>query len=387
MGFPRSSLLHRLETALDANPVVALTGPRQCGKTSLARVLAKRREAVFFDLEHPADARRLENPMMALESLRGLVVIDEAQLHPGLPPILRVLADRDPNPATFLLLESASPELVQGASESLAGRIAFVDMAGLDLSETGADAWRSLWVRGGFPRSFLAKDEALSFTWRQDFIRTFLERDIRNMGVRVPIPSLRRLWSMLAHYHGQVGNAADIGRSLGESNMTVSRHIDILAGALVVRQLQPWHENLDKRQVKSPKLYVRDSGILHALLDLPTLAALEGHPKLGASFEGFCIENLIGWFGERSAYFWSTHAGAELDLLVFHKGRRLGFEFKYADAPGLTKSMHIAREDLKLDRLYVVYPGSGRSYPLADWAEAVALPDLEATVFRLQAAR
>lgn len=359
---------------------MALTGPRQCGKTTLARVIAKRRQAVFFDLEHPTDARRLENPMTTLEGLRGLVVIDEAQLHPGLAPVLRVLADREANPATFLLLGSASPDLVKGTSESLAGRIAFVDMSGFDLAEVGADSWRGLWHRGGFPKSFLAKDEEGSFAWRQDFIKTFLERDLRNMGIQVPAATLRRLWNMLAHYHGQVGNAAEIGRSLGESNMTAKRHIDILTGALVVRQLQPWHENIGKRQVKTPKIYIRDTGLLHALLELPSSAAVEGHPKLGASWEGFCIENILGWMGERTAWFWSTHSQAELDLLVFHQGRRIGFEFKFSDAPGLTRSMHIAREDLKLDRVYVVYPGAGGSYPLSDWAEAVAIRDLEKTI-------
>jgi len=383
MALPRSRLLGLVEKGLSDNPVVALIGPRQCGKTTLARVLSKRRPATFFDLEHPTDARRLENPMTTLEPLRGLVIIDEAQLHPGLAPVLRVLADRDDRPATFLLLGSASPDLIRGVSESLAGRIAFVDMSGFGLEEVGSEAWRELWHRGGFPKSFLARDAEASFAWRQDFIRTFLERDLRNLGVQVPVPSLRRLWSMLAHYHGQVGNAAEIGRSLGESGMTVKRHLDILTGALVVRQLQPWHANIGKRQVKSPKLYIRDSGILHALLDLPTPAAVEGHPKLGASWEGFCIENILAWCGERSAWFWATHARAELDLLVQHRGRRFGFEFKFADAPGLTRSMHIAREDLGLERLFVVYPGAGGSFPLDSWAEAVSVKDLGTLLARL----
>lgn len=321
--------------------------------------------------------------MTTLEPLRGLVVIDEAQLHPALAPVLRVLSDREDRPATFLLLGSASPDLMRGTSESLAGRVAFVDMSGFDLAEVGPGSWRDLWHRGGFPKSFLAKDAETSFAWRQDFIKTFLERDLRNLGVQVPPASLRRLWNMLAHYHGQVGNASEIGRSLGESNMTVKRHIDILAGALVVRQLQPWHENIGKRQVKSPKIYIRDSGLLHALLDLPSAAAVEGHPKLGASWEGFCIENILGWLGERTAWFWSVHSQAELDLLVFHHGRRIGFEFKYSDAPGLTRSMQVAREDLKLDRLLIVYPGAGGSYRLTEWAEVVAIRDLEETVRRI----
>lgn len=321
--------------------------------------------------------------MTALEPLSGLVVIDEAQLHSGLAPVLRVLADREANSATFLLLGSASPDLVKGASESLAGRIAFVDMSGFDLAETGGGSWRGLWHRGGFPKSFLARDAATSFAWRQDFIKTFLERDLRNMGINVPAAGLRRLWNMLAHYHGQIGNAVEIGQSLGVSNMTVKRHIDILTGALVIRQLQPWQENLGKRQVKSPKCYIRDSGLLHALLELATESAVEGHPKLGASWEGFCIENILGWLGERNAWFWSTHSGAELDLLVFHQGRRLGFEFKFSDAPGLTRSMHTARQDLKLDRLFVVYPGAGGSYPLAEWAEVVAIQDLESAILAI----
>jgi predicted AAA+ superfamily ATPase len=374
---PRPRLAARVEEALRRSPIVALIGPRQCGKTTLARMLAAGTDATFLDLEHPADARRLENPFTTLEPLTGLVIIDEAQLHPGLAPVLRVLADRRPGPARFLLLGSASPDLVKGTAESLAGRVAFVDMGGFDLSEVGQERWRELWHRGGLPRSFLAEDDAASFAWRQDFIRTFLERDLRQYGIQVPAVALRRLWSMLAHYHGQVGNAAEIGRSLGESHTTVRRHIDLLTGALVVRQLQPWYENLGKRQVKSPKLYVRDSGLLHALLELGTGDAVAGHPKLGASWEGFCVEEVLRRTGERNAWFWGTHGQAELDLLVFHGGKRFGFEFKFADAPGLTRSMHVAREDLKLDRLFVVYPGSGGSFPLADWAEVVAIRSLD----------
>jgi predicted AAA+ superfamily ATPase len=375
---PRPRLQDRIGTALQRSPVVALTGPRQCGKTTLARTIAADRQATFFDLEHPVDARRLENPMTALAPLEGLVVIDEAQLRPDIAPILRVLADRRPNPASFLLLGSGAPDLVRGASESLAGRVAFVDMAGFDLEETGATGWRELWRRGGFPRSFLAPDEESSYAWRQDFMRTFLERDLRQYGIQIPAQSLRRLWTMLAHYHGQLGNASEIGRSLGEAHTTVKRHIDILTGAFMVRQLQPWHENVGKRQVKSPKMYVRDAGLLHALLDLGTAAAVESHPKLGASWEGFCIENILRRAGERNAWFWATHAHAELDLLVFHEGRRIGFEFKLADAPGITRSMRIAREDLKLDMLYVIYPGSGGSYQLDPTIQVVAIEDLEA---------
>lgn len=378
----RERLTRRLTQALKHNPVVAITGPRQCGKTTLARALARKRKATYFDLEHPSDARRLENPMTAMEQLRGLVIIDEAQLQPSLAPVLRVLADRRPNPATFLLLGSASPDLVQGSSETLAGRVAFVEMGGLDLGEVGVEQWRKLWHRGGFPKSFLARTDAASFAWRGDFIKTFLERDMRRFGIQVQAMALRRLWNMLAHYHGQTGNAAEIGRSLGEAHVTVKRHIDILTGALVLRQLQPWHENIAKRQVKSSKVYIRDSGLLHALLELGDGHAVESHPKLGASWEGFCLENILSWTGERNAWFWGTHADAELDLLLFLKGKRYGFEFKFSDAPGLTRSMHIAKSDLNLEHLFVVYPGS-RGYPLAEWAEVIGIAGLESKIAAL----
>jgi hypothetical protein len=375
---PRPRLLARIERALGRAPIVVLSGPRQCGKTTLARQVATVRSAHFLDLEHPVDARRLENPLTTLEPLRGLVVIDEAQIMPALAPVLRVLVDRQPNPASFLLLGSASPDLIRHTSETLAGRVAFVDMGGFDLEEAGGEAWRSLWLRGGFPRSYLAADEQESYAWREDFVRTFLERDIRRFGVQAPPASLRRLWTMLAHYHGQVGNASEIGRGLGESHSTVRRHIDILSGALMVRQLQPWFENLAKRQVKSPKYYLRDSGLLHTLLDLPTERAVFGHPRLGASWEGFCLENILRRTGDRSAYFWGTYGQAELDLLVLHDGRRHGFEFKFADAPGITRSMRIAMSDLQLDTLWVVYPGTGGSYSLGEGVEVIAVQELEA---------
>ena len=376
---PRPRLCRSLEQALERSPIVSLLGPRQCGKTTLARMIAEERSAVFFDLENPTDARRLERPMNTLEGLEGLVVVDEAQIMPELAPVLRVLADRRPNPATFLLLGSASPDLMKGASETLAGRVAFVDMSGFDMAEAGPSTWRTLWHRGGFPRSFLAQDDAESFAWRRDFIRTFLERDLGQFGIRTPAPAMRRLWTMLAHYHGQLGNASEIGRSLGDAHTTVKRHIDILTGALVLRQLHPWHENIAKRQVKSSKLYIRDTGLLHALLELPTPFAVEGHPKLGASWEGFCIENILRWTGERSAWFWGTHGEAELDLFVQLNGKRIGFEFKLADAPAMTRSMRIAHEDLRLDRLFVVYPGKA-SYDLAEWAEVLPIEKLETTL-------
>lgn len=378
----RSELLARVESRFRANPVVALLGPRQCGKTTLAREFSKTRRAEYFDLESPADQARLNQPMTALEPLRGWVVIDEAQLKPELFPILRVLADRRPLPARFLVLGSASPDLIGGASESLAGRVALVPMAGFGLSETGRKDLRRLWWRGGFPRSFLADNDAESRHWRADFIQTFLERDLRRFGVQIAPNTLRRFWNMVAHYHGQIWNASEIGRSLGEAHPTVKRHLDILCGAFVMRQLPPWFENISKRQVKSPKVYLRDSGLLHELLGVSSFAALEAHPKLGASWEGFALEEVLRTAGDREAYFWNTQGGAELDLLVFLNGRRFGFEFKYADAPAVTKSLTIARQDLKLNRAFIVHPAA-KSYPLNDWAEALAIGDLKSRLHEL----
>jgi uncharacterized protein len=377
MTLPRHTLTQQIEHALTHNPVVSLIGPRQCGKTTLARAIGNSQDATFFDLEHPVDAERLKNPLTALEHLRGLVVIDEAQLQPSLFPVLRVLADRTPLPARFLLLGSASPDLASNISESLAGRIHFVNMSGFNLQEVGSYNWRDLWYRGGFPRSYLAQSDADSFKWREDFIATFLERDLRRLGVLVAPESLRRLWMMIAHYHGQVAKLSDIGRSLGENHTTIRRHLDILEGALVLRQLQPWHENVGKRQVKSPKVYVRDTGILHTLLGLGNATTIESHPKLGASWEGFITERIIETFGERNCMFWATQAGAELDLLVLHQGKRYGFEIKYADAPKTTKSMREAIKTLGLTKLFIVYPGI-KSYVVDEHIEAVAIMDLDA---------
>lgn len=382
----RPALTARVRAALRANSVVALLGPRQCGKTTLAQALAAASGAECFDLEDPVGLARLAEPMTALAPLRGLVIIDEVQRQPGLFPVLRVLADRPRAPARFLLLGSASPELMRQSSETLAGRIAFVDMAGFDLRETGDSALRRLWLRGGFPRSFLARSDAASLAWREDFIRTFLERDIGQFGVRVPATALRRLWMMLAHYHGQTWNASEVGRSLGEAHTTVKRHLDILTGAFMVRQLQPWFANIGKRQVRAPKLFIRDSGVLHALLGLRTFAAIEGHPKLGASWEGFALEQAILAAGDRTAYYWATQAGAELDLLLILEGKHYGVEAKYGDAPRMTKSMAIAIEDLGLQRLYVVYPGSQR-YALARKVEVLPLNDLLAEIDALRGRR
>jgi len=369
----RPSLLSRLRTALGRSRVVALLGPRQAGKTTLAREIASDRESSFFDLEDPTDAARLALPKEALAERRGLVVLDEIQLMPELLPVLRVLADRRPLPARFLVLGSASPDLIKGASETLAGRVEFVDVSGFGLEETGAERQRELWLRGGFPLSFLAASEADSLAWRDAFVRTFLERDLGRYGIGIPPRALQRLWQMLAHHHGGVWNAAEFGRSLGESAPTARRHLDVLAGTYLVRALSPWHENLGKRLVKHPKVYVRDSGLLHALLGIGSIDALRGHPKCGASWEGFCIEQILAAHGERHAWFWGTHGGAELDLLLLRDGRRVGYEFKYSETPSTTKSMHVAIADLGLEELNVVHPGT-ESFQIAEkiWAKSLA---------------
>lgn len=373
----RKALVALVKSRLRHDPIVTLLGPRQCGKTTVARWIAQETPAHVFDLEDPSDRRSLENPMTTLGPLAGLVVIDEAQLQPELYPILRVLADRRPNPARFLLTGSASPELVRGTSESLAGRVGFVEMGGFDLGEVGQKSMRALWTRGGFPRSFLAPSDTESRRWREAFVQTFLERDLRQYGIEVSPVMLRRLWQMLAHYHGQVWNASEIGRSLGEAHTTVKRHLDILTGALVVRQLQPWFQNLGKRVVKSPKVYVRDTGLLHALLGLTDTRDLEGHPKLGASWEGFAIEQILRITGDHDAWFWGTQGLSELDLMVRRQGKLIGFEMKYGDAPTMTKSLHVAMHDLGLHHAFIVYPGT-KTYAAADKVTAIPLPDLRA---------
>lgn len=359
---------------LRSNPVVALLGPRQCGKTTLARQIAKARSSTYFDLEKPTDLARLSQPMTALEGLRGLVVIDEVQHHPELFPVLRVLSDRKPVRARFLVLGSASPELLKQSSETLAGRVALVEMSGFTLDEIKPTDVTRLWLRGGFPRSFLAHSEAMSMAWRADFIRSFLERDLAQLGVRVPAGTMRRFWTMVAHYSGGIWNGSEIGRSLGEAHTTVRRHLDTLADALVVRVLEPWFENIGKRQVKAPKVYVRDTGVLHTLLGIGGRRELEGHPKVGGSWEGFVVEQLLARIPYPNAYYWRTQAGAELDLLLFAKGRRVGVEIKRADAPTMTPSMNSALRDLRLHRLYVVYPGAAR-YRLAARVEVLSLAD------------
>ena len=373
----RQDRLSRVAGLLTRHPIVGLLGARQVGKTTLAREVARRygRPVGFFDLEDPRDLARLAEPMLTLEPLRGLVVLDEIQRRPDIFPVLRVLADRRRTPARFLVLGSASLDLLRQSSETLAGRIAYVELPGLSLGEIGSDrSVSSLWLRGGFPRSFLAPTNAASMEWRQSFIRTFLERDLPQLGLNLPATTMRRFWMMVAHSHGQIWNASEFGRSFGLADTTVRRYLDALSGALVVRQLSPWHENLGKRQVKSPKIYVADAGLLHALLDIRDHHAIEGHPKLGASWEGFAIGELVTHLGVRwdQCHFWATHAGAELDLLVTAGRRRIGFEIKRTDAPRLTPSMRHARTDLKLDSLIVIHAGK-ETFPLAPGVRAIPL--------------
>jgi predicted AAA+ superfamily ATPase len=358
MLLERPKAITAIKSAFRIHSAVALTGPRQCGKTTLARMFAGNEPAFsFFDLERAVDRRKLVSAEQTLSQLTDLVVIDEIQRQPQLFEILRVLLDKPACPTRFLLLGSASPTLIKGASETLAGRVGLVDLSGFDLNDVPGNHWRALWQRGGFPRSYLAPDDAASALWRESFIRTFLERDIPQLGITIPAESLRRFWTMIAHYHGQVWNTAEFARAMGTSEVTARRYLDILNGACVLRVLAPWHENLKKRQVKSPKIYVRDSGLLHALLELDSFDVLSGHPKLGASFEGFAIEQLLSSLDTRSASFWATHGGAELDLLVTIAGKRYGFECKYSDAPGTTRAMRIAIDDLQLAHLWIIYPG------------------------------
>lgn len=361
--------------ALRRSRVVALLGPRQCGKTTLARQFVPANSLNYFDLEEPQSLARLAEPDTALHKLKKLVVIDEVQHRPELFPLLRVLADRQPLPARFLILGSASPELLRQSSESLAGRIETVSLEGLRLSDLGASAQDRHWLRGGFPRAYTPRAEADSFSWRQQFLQTFIERDLPQLGIRIPATAIRRFWSMLAHYHGQIWNSAELARAMAVNESTVRRYLDLLSGVFMIRQLQPWHENLGKRQVKAPKVYVRDSGLLHALLGIISRRDLEYHPKVGASWEGYAVEEILKALTPDQAYFWRTYNGAELDLLLFKKGRRIGVECKRADAPRLTPSMKIAMDDLKLDHLYVVYPGD-RKYSLGGNIEAIPLAQL-----------
>ena len=376
----------RVETLLRQFPVVAILGPRQVGKTTLAGrvVAARRRDVTTFDLENAEDLTLLRDPLLALRPLRGLVVIDEVQRRPELFQTLRVLVDEPRVRRRFLVLGSASPELLRQTSESLAGRIAYHELGGFALEETGAARWERLWRRGGFPRSFLARSDAASERWRRELIRTYLERDLPALGLRLPAPTLRRFWMMLAHYHAQVWNASEIARSFGVAHTTVQRYLDVLTETFMIRQLQPWHENLGKRQVKAPRLFVRDSGVLHALLGATSVRELETHPKVGASWEGFGLESVIARLRAEpeECFFWATHSGAELDLLVVRGRRRLGFEFKRSTTPALTRSMHVASEDLRLTKLWVVHAGE-RAFDLAPRIRALPLARLLEELQRL----
>ena len=373
---PRPEPFSQIEASFKVHPVTALLGPRQCGKTTLARFIAEKSPSTFFDLENPVDLQRLSAPMQVLNELSGLVVIDEVQRKPELFELLRVLVDRPDQNARFLLVGSASLNLIKGVSESLAGRIGFVDLGGFQLWEAGAEYRDRLWIRGGFPKAFLADSDESSIQWRESFIRTFLERDIPQLGITIAAETLRRFWTMVAHYHGQVWNAAEFARALGTSENTARRYLDILAGAYMIRVLPPWFENLKKRQVKAPKIYIRDTGLLHSLLQISTLTDVQGHPKIGASWEGFALEQIIGSLQTRDAYFWATHAGAELDCMITLKGKRHGFEFKYADAPGRTRSMQIAIEDLGLEHVWVIYPGK-QKYKLDSKITVIPLEEIQ----------
>jgi predicted AAA+ superfamily ATPase len=371
----RTALLVEIHRALKRSRVVALVGPRQSGKTTLARQIVPASAVGYFDLEDPTSLARLSQPLTALAPLTGVVVIDEIQRRPDLFPVLRVLVDRKPAPARFLILGSASPELLRQSSESLAGRIETIPISGFSLEEVGAKAIGRHWLRGGFPRSFLARSAADSLVWRSQFVQTFLERDVPQLGITIPPAALLRFWTMLAHFHGQIWNAAEPARSLGVSEPTVRRYLDLLTGLFMVRPLPPWHENLKKRQVRAPKIYLRDSGLLHALLGIGTEQGLLAHPKSGASWEGYAIEQALKLASPSEAYFWATHQGAELDLLLMKNGKRIGIEAKRADAPTLTPSMRIAIEDLRLDQLTVLYPGE-RQYTLSEKVTVVPVTAL-----------
>lgn len=357
----RPNVLDHIQKLQKSHPIVALLGPRQCGKTTVARMYCKKHSQFsavnYFDLESAVDLRRLENPVLALKPLKGLIVIDEIQRVPELFPTLRVLVDQEENNQQYLVLGSASRDLIRQSSETLAGRIAYLELTPFSYGEV--DHMEQLWLRGGFPRSYLAKTNEESANWREEYVRTFLEQDIPNLGFRIPPIALRRFWIMLTHYHGNIFNASELGRAFGASDPTMRKYLDLLTGTFMVRQLQPWYENISKRQVKSPKIYFRDSGIFHSLLNLDLLEDLRMSPKIGASWEGFALEEIIRASSARQeeCFFWSTYGEAEIDLLIDRKGKFMGFEFKYADAPKMTKSMQIALKDLPLEKIFVIYPG------------------------------
>ena len=369
---PRENYKHQIQNALRRSKITALLGPRQCGKTTLAKEIAIQKKAHYLDVESPSDRAKLQNPESYLKNIPGLIIIDESQLMPELFPVLRVISDQSSYNGRFLILGSASPDLVRNASESLAGRIEFVDLQGFNLSETGRENIHRLWVRGGFPLSYLANTEEDSIAWREGFVRTFLQRDLPQMGINIPSTTLRRFWTMLAHSHGQVLNSSQLAKSMGMSDKTIRSYIDILGATYMIRSLQPWFANIKKRQVKSPKIYFTDTGLLHHLLGINNLNILLGHPQLGSSWESFAMEHIIRCVPGLAPYCWSTYSGAELDLLLSINGKNFGIEFKYTDTPKSTKSMHSAINDLHLEKLYVIYPGA-EHFPLHESIEACPL--------------
>jgi predicted AAA+ superfamily ATPase len=371
----RTSILSALNNSLTRSRVVLLVGPRQSGKTTLARELKEEDSVNYFDLENPAGLGRLDEPMTALRPLQGLIVIDEIQRRPDLFPVLRVLSDRKGTPARFLILGSASGDLMRQTSESLAGRMERIVIGGFSLAELGREAEQQLWLRGGLPLSFLSESDYNSISWRKNFIQTLLERDFPQWGVRVAATALQRFWTMVAHYHGQIWNSAEPARALGVSESTTRRYLDLLTDAFMIRQLQPYHVNLKKRQVKSPKIYVRDSGLLHQLLGIDSMKSLYSHPKVGASWEGFVIEQMLMMESYDEVFFWATHQGAEIDLILRRGDALYGIECKRTDTPRLTPSIRIALDDLKLKHVFVIYPGIQR-FPLASQVEAVSLQAL-----------
>ena len=383
MQIKRSAEIEILNRLVKNNPVVAILGPRQCGKTTLSRQFSSqwKSEVTFFDLENPRDVQRLDEPMLALENASGLIIIDEIQRTPDLFPVLRVLADRNKK-AKYLILGSASRDLIRQSSETLAGRISYLEIGGFSSQLVGESKTEKLWIRGTFPRSFLAPNETASYQWRQDFVATFLERDIPQLGINIPAKALDRFWKMLAHYHGQIFNASEIGRSLGVSDHTAQRYLDLLSGTFMVRQLRPWYSNTKKRIIKRPKIYFRDSGILHVLFSLENKKDVLSHPKLGASWEGFALEEAVktAQLKEDEVFFWGVHAAAEIDLVFQKKGRLYGIEVKYAQAPRITKSMRSAMAELSLSHLWIIYPGK-ECYPLDRNVTVIPLSDLNKIEF------
>ena len=376
---PQLTATLQVRSLLRDFPVVAVLGPRQVGKTTLAKQVATEFSGPVhhYDLERAADRQALADPQLALEDKTGLVVLDEVQRTPELFPTLRVLADRPRTPARFLVLGSASPALLRQSSETLAGRIAHFHLRGFSLEELGPAALPRLWLRGGFPRSYLARSEATSATWREEFVTTFLERDLPQLSIGPQGPQMRRFWTMLAHLHGQIWNASDVARSLAVTSVTTRKYLDRLAATFVVTVLQPFHANLKKRQVKSPKVYIADSGLLHTLLGIQDHVDLQGHPKSGASWEGFALHAIVERLSARphECFFWATHAGAELDLVIVRGRRRVGFEFKLGSAPELTPSLRTALQDLGLERIHVIHGGKD-TYRLAPTIDAVPLREL-----------